>query len=212
VKIIKKLILLFSSFLVVIALLVYVDAVRRSYDAYEKDTAGYVGLNIGAPADEALYVFGVPQEVFGPPERVRGLEGVWSRVYQVDGKDPKNALPQGQTVKDYNDWQFDRDNHHITVTFDPKTRRVKAVGCYVDLSRWDWECPRIFGVNTETHEDEVRERLGQPSWVKHDGVNKSLGYDDVGLELTLTQQRVFKLEKHAATGATWQWKLKHLFL
>ncbi|HEV2596440.1 MAG TPA: hypothetical protein VGU01_14710 [Sphingomicrobium sp.] len=214
--VLKRLFVSFVSLFFVVALLLYVDEVRRAYLAYERDGAGYMGLNVGASADDVLYLLGYPQSVVGEPEpeRVPGFgEVIWDpRVYQVNGKDPQNAIPAGKTINDYFRWEWERNNDRIDVTFDPKTRHVTKIACMADQSRWDWECPRIFGVNTETHEDEVRDLLGEPNWVKHDGVAKTLGYDELGLALTLTQQRVYLLEKTPARGASWQWKLKHILI
>lgn len=204
-RVIRNGILWLLAIIAVLILLLWVGVVWERWGTFQRDRVGYMGLKIGSSMDEAIYVFGYPTEVLLPADKER-----WSYVLTVEGTDPKNSIPAGKTVRDYDRWQLAKDATRVDIWFDPETKNVTRIGCYVDKGHGSngW-CPPIFGVNTTDDEDEIEGNLGKPNKQKYDGSSKSYRWDAIGLEVSLEKKEAYMIVKNSDGDPGLAWFLKH---
>ena len=119
-----------------------------------------------------------------------------THVYTDKNRDPKNALPEGKSINDYNEWGYDMTEDGATsvqVTFDAGKRSVQRVSCIdIDHSKAP-HCAALADIQSGGAEEQVTARLGRPNRFKLDGVSKTISYDDLGVEFILTKGHVYYL-------------------
>ena len=202
-RILKRGLLLTLGLIAIMIVWLYVDAAWHSYTSYKRDVKGYMGLDIGASRKEAIYVFGYPDHVVGNKIFDPELDGEWSEVLDVTGNDPVNAIPKGKSINDYTEWSFAKDSYRVDVTFDTKTNTVASIACYVAEDRG--YCPSIFDVYTGDDDEYVKRQLGEPDRSKYSGPSKTYQWDDLGIDVSLSERKVYMVEKRAAKGASTGW-------
>ncbi|TRC72038.1 hypothetical protein FJV83_31430 [Mesorhizobium sp. WSM4307] len=179
------------------------------YRDFVRDLNAYQGVKLGDSMDEIKYALGYPPFVLAPPEAGTSDKPEpdfhFLLMYQTDGNDPKNAMPNGKKVEDFSDWQYVERDHRIDLSFDPTSKRISGIGCYSDSSVNGQRCPSLFGIDSNTYEDEVLAKLGMPNAEKLSGASKSFRYDAIGLEVTLSKRRVYMLNKTNPAGSSIGW-------
>ena len=165
--------------------------------------------------DEIKYALGHPPFVLSPETHDAEFDGYFQHVYQTDGKDPKNAMPAGKKVEDFLYWAYEEADRRIDLAFDPNTKRVSEIGCYVDSTAPGGKsgyCAALFGIDSNSTEASVSATLGTPDAEKFSGPSKSLRYKSLGLEVTLSKRRVYMLRKTDLAGSSVRWFLSHRLL
>ncbi|MGT2465145.1 hypothetical protein ACVOMV_06935 [Mesorhizobium atlanticum] len=94
----------------------------------------------------------------------------------------------------------------MDLEFDPQSKLLTRIGCYA--AALPQHCPALFGIDTQSTEADVLALLGRAD-SETLSASKTLRYDALGLEVTLTKRRVYMLEKTAATGSSDLWFVKH---
>ena len=169
------------------------------YRSFEAETRGYLGVTFEDTRSVVLYRLGYPDEVLAPPEPGDSMPE-WDHVYFTDRtKDPPNAMPSGKKVEDYNEWGFNPSNDHadVYIAFEPNAR-VSKIAC--TALKTGQQCPPLFGVRIEDTEASVVSKLGKPTNQKFDGVTKTLRYDDIGVDITLAKERVYRMASLTSKG------------
>ena len=128
-------------------------------------------------------------------------------------------IPEGTSALAYDEWHYWADSGTFDVTFDPKTRRVKSVTCWLPAGPPRF-CDWTFGLHEGTSEDEVVRLLGKPDVEKVEGgdyipeigvtgVTKQMEYRSLGLDLMLSKRQVTSITKVAPGAAGLGWWLTH---
>jgi hypothetical protein len=145
----------------------------------------YVGLRLGMPPDEVMYVKGYPPVVLAEEVNDPAWKGFFSVI-------ETKSLENGKSVKDYRNWSYNAVESNLNVAFNDSMTAVTAIQCYSSdmLAR----CPELVGVRDGAIERDVLRRLGKPSQSKIEGVTKSMTYDDLGIKLWLEKEQVYMLE------------------
>lgn len=199
----------------VLSLLIWAGLKVSAYREFTRDLTTYQSVGLGHSMDQIKYALGYPPFVLGPLTQDDKWEGSFQSVYQTDGKDPKNAMPEGKKVEDFLDWQYQETDHRIDLTFAAETKQISEIGCYVNSSvtgDTPQHCPPLFGIDSNSSEDDVLAALGPPDVEKFTGPSKSLRYDELGLEVTLSKRRVYMLTKTYPIGSSIGWFLSHRLL
>ncbi|ANT49756.1 hypothetical protein [Mesorhizobium amorphae] len=209
----------FLTLAAVLSVLTWVGFKVSAYRDFMRDLNTYQGVKLGDSMDETKYALGYPPFVVGPPESGTpdkpAPDFQFSPIYQTDGNDPKNAMPDGKKVGDFLGWQYEETDHRIDLSFDPETKRISEIGCYANSSvngNTKQLCPALFGIDSNSSEDEVLAKLGSPDAQKIEGASKSLRYDEIGLEVTLSKRRVYMLSKTYPVGSSIGWFLANRLL
>jgi hypothetical protein len=149
----------------------------------------YCGVYANDNRKEVLYRLGFPPTVVGPPEKVDF--GMASPVYATDTTDPKLKMPDGKKVNDFPQWTYSpSDDVSIDVAFTP-TDAIESITC---MTGHAGGCPNLAGVAFGDTEEDVVRKLG-----KHHasfmltGVSKRMRFDDLGVEIFLTKNRVYRM-------------------
>ncbi len=116
---------------------------------------------------------------------------------------PRILLPANRRIEDFDYWLYDLgpksgQDSRLRVQFDHANALVKLVSCvYID-DQSDTICPPLAGIAAGATEDRVRLMLGTPTSVTLNGLNKTLAYEDLGVNYVLTKGKVciFQLVSH----------------
>jgi hypothetical protein len=195
---------------VVVAIVTSAAVLYVRYRAFEEGLTRYRDITIGASRKEVLYRLGYPESVLGPLVVVSDSEakakgtwsGGWQPVYYTDPKhDPKNSMPDGKVIDDFDEWVYGGDGpQDFTVGF--SAGKVRSLTCMDDSpSSTSTNCNAVAGVSISDSEERVRQLLGKPTRYKYDGVAKTISYDDIGLEFVLTKGRVYMITVMGGTGS-----------
>ena len=157
-----------------------------------REKPAYAGVKLGQSRDHVRYVLGYPPEVVD--NALSDWQGFKSyRVYQTDGRDPKNALPNGTSIDSFWTWSYPREGGRIDVKFSESDGKTERISCF---SLGFTMCPSIYGVSIGQSESAVLAGLGTPDKETFVSNAKELEYEDFGLTLTLTQGRVYIIALH----------------
>jgi len=177
--------------------LLAVAALAIGFARFDEGLNQYCNVKRTDRRADVLYRLGYPPEVIGPVPKNGGT--TWENmapVYWTDAKvNPKNAMPSGTEVKDYNEWTYTSGDQlgpdgMLSVEFDPLDSSVISISCMGFTAN---SCPPLATVRWNDTEDQVERKLGAPTRSALDGVSKTLWYDDVGLRFYLTKGRVYML-------------------
>jgi hypothetical protein len=188
----KKLIAVFGAGCAVTAL---AFAGYSWWRARPRPQTEYYGATFADGKAEIQYKLGSPDHVLDPTP-ISGLGPGWELILNVNS-DPakdKNSVPAGTTIRDYDELEYDQvgDANSVTVSFRKSNSRVNEIKC-IALHHDVAGCKPVMGISVGTTEDELRQRLGQPTAEHLDGVTKSMLYRNLHLEFTLEKQRVYIL-------------------
>lgn len=157
----------------------------------------YYGVDLSDGKSEVEYKLGVPPNVVGPVDE---SQSGWRRgppVYDVSANSANiNALPRGRDFQSFDEWSYSVPSDaggHLSVTFDPETKKVREIGCFTS-SVTRGACNGAAGVNVGDSEANVKNTLGQPTSENLSGVSKSLIYGKLNIKLYLTKQMVYMIE------------------
>lgn len=211
-RVVKLTLLWIIGLIILLFLWLYLSTAWAAYQNYRTDLNSYMGLKIGASREEAIYVFGYPDQVIGDGEINPSpeLEGEWARMYDVTGNDPVNAMPKGKTINDYDEWSFNKDGYRVEVEFDKRQNKVETISCMADDG--EGVCPGIMGIVTGDDEDAITNQLGKADLFQYVGTSKSYRWLGLGIDVSLVERKAYMVKKHAAKGASASWLLNHIFL
>ncbi|ARQ08628.1 hypothetical protein NXC12_CH00537 [Rhizobium etli] len=182
----------------------------QAYHDFRRDLTSYRGIRLGDTMEEIEYALGYPPFVLDAPAYDAEMGGYSMRVYQTDNKDPQNLMPASMKVQDFLGWQYQQDSHRIDVTFDATKKQVSGIGCYANGPAQ--QCPSIFGIDSNSSEDDVLASLGKADAYKYEGPSKSYRYDAIGLEVSMEKRRVYMVEKTPPQGSGARWFFSHRLL
>jgi hypothetical protein len=155
------------------------------WEGRPKPQTGYYGVNLGMRMNEVVYVLGSPTTVDEPPDK----DTRWAKVDKVE------ELAKDKTIQDFFAWSYgdtdgDENKARIDVEFSLKTKKVTSIGCYSSGQY----CHSVNGITVGTTEDEVTEKLGKPTAVMLNEATKTLRYDELHMEISLTKKAVYMIK------------------
>lgn len=101
-----------------------------------------------------------------------------------------NKMPAGSKVEDFDEWMYDGVSlNYMTVAFN-KSGTVESIKL-LSLDKPGWG--PVAGLYSDDTEETVL-RLGEPSRQYFEGVSKTIEYDDLGLEITLSQGKAYMVQ------------------
>ncbi|WP_266158597.1 hypothetical protein [Dyella silvatica] len=158
----------------------------------------YCGVHRSDTRQEVLYRLGSPPSVVGPPEKTEF--GMGSPVYTPGSQDPKRAMPDGKKIEDFPEWTYELNaDATVSVYFDGQDK-VEGIEC---LTGHAGGCPDLAGVAFNDTEEQVMHKLGTRH-VRSQllGVAKEIQFDDLGVVIYLTKDRVYMMKLLGARPAT----------
>ena len=153
----------------------------------------YCGIRLTYDRKEVLYRLGYPPVVLDEPEKTEF--GYWQRVYYTDRKgDPKNVLPADKHIEDFREWSYSKGPVTETIRFNASGTAIESVSCMELQDDPQGLCPPIASVATGDTEEQLKHKLGEHHFrYRMDGVSKTIRYDDFGIEILLTKDKVYGL-------------------
>jgi hypothetical protein len=145
--------------------------------------AAYAGLRLGMTQDEVMYAKGYPPFVLVDDTG----ENPQSKGY-VSPVSTKN-LEKGKRPIDYRLWSYELYKHNINVVFNPARTAVTQIHCYSEDMLY--YCPKLGGVRDGDSEEEVLQKLGNPTISNIEGATKRMSYRDLNIEVWLTKEKVY---------------------
>jgi hypothetical protein len=165
---------------------------RGEWTSYKNPPSIYGKIWLGDSREEVRYKLGDPPEVDDDVQSAQGAD----RVYVTNRKDPINAMPADRTVNQFNTWQYPGrgDDAHYDVYFDATTGRAIALVCFDFFQPTTHYCPSLFGIAIDDSESEVINAIGEPTRESISEGVKILEYDDRGIVVRLSKERVYSLQ------------------
>ena len=148
----------------------------------------YAGVALGMTQGEVVRAKGLPEYV---GDQV--AEGRRSAVRLAE-------IPGGRVLNDYLVWDFPIGKNaavNLEVSYSRETKQIIYISCYSESGY----CPPVSGISTGASEDEVLEKLGDPSVVMARGEIQTLDYPDLRLSVLLDHKRVVMLSVHGFENA-----------
>ena len=209
-KILKQIALWLAGIVGLLIALIYAVSVWEDYQRYSNGLKGYMGLNIGASRQEATYAFGEPKYVLS--EIKRNPKGEYRDIFLVEGEDERfNSKPKDRAITSYNEWVFDKSGYRAIVSFDPSTKAVTAIACTSNEDTGSGLCPPIYGVWVGDSEDGLMAKLGPADKFKYHGTVKIYYWQKLGLEVYLTEKRVYEIQRRdTAKGQSIGWLVRRI--
>ena len=202
----RKVLLWIASILVALSVIAYMMGKIADYRQFKEDLTTYYGVKIGAPMAEVRYALNYPTSVEAETHDKTFPGNI---VYDLGAKEGPTQMPANTQVEDYFIWEYSKDGHRTDVTFHKISKRVTEVSCYTDAEKGGQFCESLFGISAGTDESYIEERLGKPDHQKYDGPTKTVEYAALGLELVLSERKVYLLKKTGAGSAGLDWFLSH---
>ena len=176
---------------------------NSQFKAFYQSVRIFNGIELQTPRSEVLYRLGVPDYVLGESEYDSTFEGHIQVIYDLDApsRDP-NALPEGKSYKDYQEWVFSEANgiSRLTIEID-STSHVKSLEWFhSDCDQTAWG--PIAGVRCGDDEKIVM-NLGSPSSVNVKDVSKTIEYADIGITFILAKGKVYMVRAHVGEISRW---------
>lgn len=167
----------------------------------ERQLTSYYGIKLGAAKQEVGYALGYPSSVQGElrPDPVQKDWQVADELKVNKNGDVEGTSPVslgGSAMEKYDEWHYHIPPDRLTVEFDKAKQTVTTVYCY----RWDensrpTKCPPLLGVLVGSSEGDVVKALGHPARQSIDKIFKKMSYPQFGLEVMLTEGRVYLVRK-----------------
>lgn len=177
-----------------VGVLAYCVHFAAKYSDFTNQLTAVNGLRIGDSRDEVKYRLGLPPEVLGPLEtddpQFRGFQ----RIYTVSAPtNDVNSMPPATKVDDYDEWAYDEASRNVRLNIEfNKAGFVKSFEFYSNSEKsYGWT--RIVGIGFADSEEVVL-RLGAPTKQTLDGVTKTMEYADIGLKVTLTKGKAYRVQ------------------
>jgi hypothetical protein len=172
---------------------------RIEWTSYKNPPSIYGKIELGDSREEVRYKLGDPPEVDGDVPNAEGAV----RVYSTNREDPINAMPADKTVNQFNTWQYlgRGDNAHYDVYFDATTGRAASLVCFDFFQPTTHYCPSLFGIAIDDSESKVINIIGEPTRKSISEGVKVLVYDDRGIVVRLSKERVYSLQLSRPTNS-----------
>jgi len=196
-----------TAIVAAVLLLVVAAPLIYKFREFYRDLKKYGGIDITDTKADVMYRLGYPIAVVGvAPKLADGSGGAPAIYVTIKNADPKDSLPPGKRIEDFDEWtyQVGKDTDLETtmhVEFDPASSKVDSIYC-IDLREGDTYrlCPSLAGVKDGDSEDQVKDKLGKFTRSRHDGLLKTVRYDDLGVEFVLRRERVYLLRNYRTKG------------
>jgi hypothetical protein len=182
----------FVGSIVVLIIGLWLNAQFDSYQLFKRELVEFHGLKLGASRLEARYALGYPHWVTDDVE-VKEMPGFYT-TYDVTATAGPTMIPKGKTIEYFDDWNWNLGEESVGVVFDPKTKLITSINCYVNDENTSYpNCSGIGSITAGDSEDSVIGRLGQPDRVDFPerATTKTLIYDDISLEVDLSKREVY---------------------
>jgi hypothetical protein len=201
---------------IVVLLLAVIAPIGYKFRDFYRDLKKYGGVEVADTKADVLYRLGYPVAVVGTAPKLADGSGGTPVVYvTIKDADPKDSLPPGKRIEDFDEWTYpvgkdiplDTTMH---VEFDPASSKVDSVYC-IDLREGNAYrlCPSLAGVHDGDSEEQVKDKLGKFTRFRHDGLLKTIRYDDLGIEFVLRRERVYILRdyrvKESVVSMLWRY-------
>jgi hypothetical protein len=163
------------------------------WTSYRNPPSVYGKIGLGDSREVVRYKLGDPPEVDDAlvEAQVQNALGA-TRAYA----NPIHALPAGKTISQFNTWQYPGrgDDAHYDVYFEASTGRAIALACFDLFQPTTHYCPSLFGIAIDDSESEVIDVIGEPTRQSISEGVKILEYDDRGIVVRLSKERVYGLQ------------------
>jgi hypothetical protein len=156
--------------------------VLTAFYGFRLDSSGYGGVGLGNSRQDILYGIGRPIET-------------------ADGSGKWRPLRSTSELSS-DSWAYDSGGGgRIEVRFNPKDHRADVVSC-TQPDAIESACGRLYGITLGASEDRLSFKLGKPTSERLIGGIKVARYDDLGVEFTLKQYVIYKIEARRARGGS----------
>lgn len=186
----KRIALIIVGVLIACGLVIGAAYIYEQIPAHITKQTEYGGIRLGMDQNEVLYKLGDPSSVVADAE---SNEPSWKGAPIVldVGK-----IEQGKSINDYKRWLYSREQSYLNIDFSDDRKSVVAIRCFSSdkLAR----CPSLAGIEDGDWESDVRKTLGDEPVTKMDGGTKTLIYPYIGIQLKLTEERVYWLQVSSA--------------
>ena len=103
-----------------------------------------------------------------------------------------NRMPPTTKVEDYNEWVYEEVSGNVRLTIEcNKAGLVESLDLYSDIDKPHGWGP-VAGLYSGDSEEKVL-RFGLPSKQHLDGVTKTIEYEELGLKITLTRGKAYRV-------------------
>jgi hypothetical protein len=169
---------------------------------FEQGLESYCDVPIERDRAETMYRLGAPPFVLDAGDPKSEYYGLGLALYstEANGDGSLPSMPDGKRIDDFDVWGYSRHGKSetvtVNVTFDHVTHGVSEVSCF-DMSDdpdSTASCPPLLGVLMGMNEEAVVNRFGQGARSQLDGPSKTISYEDLGLEIVLSKNRVYGLK------------------
>ena len=191
--------------IVALFVLLWLSSLWSRYEWVKRHYSSYADIDLQMTKEEVQYAAGIPPHVVADPDPKK--PSALLAVYQVDGKDPINALPKGRTYQSFNQWDYEAHGHRIDVVFQPESKRVMSISCF-DQSDTP-TCPWTYSIKVGMDENELVKELGQPTRASVSNGVKIMYWNDFGVEVTLQRRKAYMIRRDKPQASALWIVLRH---
>jgi len=171
------------------------------YREFTEALSAVNGVRIGDHRSEVKYRLGMPQSVIDSFGTANSTLGEWVMVYSVNARTSAGRkLPPNTDVEDYDQWVYEipvyeeaATNDSITIEFS-ESDRVNSLGLFSGTENSFGWGGSVGGIFNGTPEGKVLQLLGAPSRQTLKDVTKKIEYDDLGLVISLTKGKAYRVQ------------------
>jgi hypothetical protein len=177
---------------------------------YDEDINSYMGASLADDHRSILYANGYPTAV-----RLDGRSPWIKTGLSADGVVLGSTPPvvAGRSLFAYSEWSYTlpqkAESQYI---FLPESGRVTRIAC-LQLQAAPESCPPMLGVTVGDLDDIPYIKAGLPQRERIGGMSKHLYYDKIGVEFTMSQRRVYRIdltERTGGAGTYWSYFFRSL--
>jgi hypothetical protein len=174
---------------VLIALIAIGIWLTSEWISYRNPPSIYGKIRLGDSREEVRYKLGDPPEV---DDDVQSALGPNPQVHV----NSINDLPANRIADQFNTWRYPGrgDDAHYDVYFDATTGRATTLACFDVIRPTTYYCPRLFEIAIDDSESEVIDVFGEATRKSINEGVKILEYDDKGIVVRLSKERVYSLQ------------------
>ena len=180
--------------------------------AYDWGINSYLGATLADDQRSILYANGYPTAV-----RL-DAESPWIRTnLSADGVVLGSTKPivADRDLFAYSQWSYTLpQNAESQYSFLPGLGRVTGIAC-LQLQAAPGSCPPMLGITVGDLDDTIYLKVGLPQREHISGMSKHLYYDKIGVQITMSQRRVYRIdftERTGGLGAYWAFFFRTLIL
>lgn len=180
--------------------------------AYDWSINSYLGATLADDQRSILYANGYPTAV-RLDER-----SPWIRTnLSADGVVLGSTKPivAGRDLFAYSQWSYALpQNAESQYSFLQGSGRVTRIAC-LQLQAAPGSCPPMLGITVGDLDEVAYFKIGLPQREQISGMSKHLYYDKIGVQITMSQRRVYRIdltERTGGLGAYWAFFFRTLIL